>query len=278
MTARLHHLERSSGSQAPRRWAVILHGILGSGANWAGFARDLALLNPTWGVMAVDLRLHGRSSSGSPPDRLHSCVEDVVALTNHLGYRVEATIGHSFGAKIALQLGTCVESIRHVISIDADPGSLDLTSNSREQVPVLRLIDALRCIQKTGIKTRQDFDRSLEASGFGDSVAGWVGKNLIRSDGRLHFQLDIDRVEAMLIDQNLIDAWPLVESSNCERISFCIGEKSTVVSEASRSRLDVMQEQEPGRIVVEIFGGAGHWVHIDAADELLKFVSETMLD
>ncbi|MEE2855884.1 MAG: alpha/beta hydrolase [Planctomycetota bacterium] len=278
MTARLHHLARSSGSQPPRRWAVILHGILGSGGNWAGFARDLALLHPTWGVMAVDLRLHGRSSSGSPPDRLESCVEDVLELTSQLGYRVEAAMGHSFGSKIALQLGACVESIRHVISVDADPGPLDLTSIRRERVPVLRLLDELRRMQKMEFTTRREFDQSLDASGFGASVAGWVGKNLVRSEGRLRFPLDIDRVEAMLLDQNRFDAWPLVESSSFERISFCIGGLSRVVSETSRGRLEDLQEQESGRIAVKIFEGAGHWVHIDAADELLKFVSERMLD
>lgn len=278
MAASLHHLEWSSGNQPPRRWAVILHGILGSGANWARFSRDLALLHPTWGVMAVDLRLHGRSSSGSPPDRLESCVEDVLALASQLGYRVEAAIGHSFGSKIALQLGTSVESIRHVISIDADPGPVDLTGIDREQVPVLRLIDGIRRIQKTGFSTRREFDQFLESSGFGEAVAGWVGKNLVRSDGRWQFQLDIDRVEAMLLDQHRFDAWPLVQSSSCERISFCIGGKSKVVSEASRNRLEDLQVQQPGRIRVEIFEGAGHWVHIDAADDLLQFVSERMLD
>ena len=48
----------------PERWLLVLHGIYGSGRNWGSIARRLVDARPEWGVLLVDLRLHGGSTSG----------------------------------------------------------------------------------------------------------------------------------------------------------------------------------------------------------------------
>ena len=46
---------------APKHWIVFLHGVLGRGANWQGFARKLVTARPELGALLVDLRAHGES-------------------------------------------------------------------------------------------------------------------------------------------------------------------------------------------------------------------------
>ena len=80
MTAKLHLMTRVAPGASPQKWVLLLHGILGAGGNWAGFARDLAEARPDLGVLVPDHRLHGRSESGSPPDQLDSCITDLEVM------------------------------------------------------------------------------------------------------------------------------------------------------------------------------------------------------
>ena len=56
---------------------LVLHGILGSGANWATFARRRVEADPAESVALVDLRMHGRSQGAPPPHDLDRCVEEI---------------------------------------------------------------------------------------------------------------------------------------------------------------------------------------------------------
>ncbi|MGE4620496.1 MAG: alpha/beta hydrolase, partial [Planctomycetota bacterium] len=122
MTARLHCISRYYGAGKPSRWVVFLHGILGSGSNWAGFATDLARRKPDWGVLAVDLRHHGRSGRGTPPDGVSACVDDLQELFAKEKIQIGAVVGHSFGSKIGLELCVRIPGVKFCAVIDADPG------------------------------------------------------------------------------------------------------------------------------------------------------------
>src|SRR5436305_214981 len=66
---------------APARWMLFLHGILGSGANWRTFAKQIVAERPSWGAVLVDLRLHGESQQGfGPPHTIAAAARDVAEL------------------------------------------------------------------------------------------------------------------------------------------------------------------------------------------------------
>ena len=60
------------------RTIVFLHGILGSGANWRTFAKQIVTAKPRWQAVLVDLRLHGDSTDLSPSYTVESAVNDIV--------------------------------------------------------------------------------------------------------------------------------------------------------------------------------------------------------
>lgn len=271
MRAKLHHISRFNAEDRPSRWAIFLHGILGSGANWARFATELAQARPDWGFICVDLRHHGRSEKGQPPDGVTDCVEDLLAFFQSERVKVDAVIGHSFGSKIALQLTTEITDIDFCAIIDSDPGVLDTEGKTRDDFPVLRLMDVLSD-GPDRYPSREDFVQKLAEAGFREGVAGWVGKNLKRTETGLVLDLDLERIEAMLEDHHRLDLWGLVETPMCRRLEFYLGSRSKVVPESSIERMASVVAAMPDQVDLQIIEGAGHWVHVDAPDVLLNLL------
>ena len=76
---------------------VCLHGVTGHGRHFARLAKRLA---PLYHVLAPDLLGHG-DSRREPPWSLDAQVDELFAA---LGREPAACIGHSFGARIAIEL------------------------------------------------------------------------------------------------------------------------------------------------------------------------------
>src|SRR5690242_5162179 len=84
----------------PDGWIVFLHGILGSGANWRTFARQIVAERPEMGALLVDLRLHGESPGFPPPHTVEAAARDVAEALPDIPGRTRAILGHSFGGKV----------------------------------------------------------------------------------------------------------------------------------------------------------------------------------
>jgi esterase len=98
----LNHSRVTAPDSTPERWLLVLHGIYGTGRNWGTIAKRLAEERPGWGVLLVDLRLHGGSTGFEPPHTLGAAADDVDRLVEHLDFHAAAVMGHSFGGKVAL--------------------------------------------------------------------------------------------------------------------------------------------------------------------------------
>lgn len=85
----------------------------------------------------------------------------------------------------------------------------------------------------------------------------------------MRFALDLEEVRALILDYFARDMWPVVESPPGEtRIHLVIGERSDSYSEADRQR--AMQIAAiSDRVTVDVLP-AGHWLHVDDPDGVLK--------
>src|SRR5688572_3872237 len=105
-----------------RKQLYVLHGIFGSGRNWASVARRLVTSRPDWVVRLIDLRHHGASQGFSPPHTIASAAGDIAELGNHTGESPTAILGHSFGGKVALKYaGEHAGTLQQVWIIDSTP-------------------------------------------------------------------------------------------------------------------------------------------------------------
>ncbi len=270
--ARLHRSQVTpdSAGSTPHSWVVFLHGILGSGANWGSFARRFVEARPDWGALLVDLRLHGRSAAGQNPHTVASAAQDVVEALEEEGIAPAVVSGHSFGSKIAYRVAKSLRSSPESVWIlDADPGK---RPENEEKSLVLRVLSTLRHLPKS-YDRRDEFIEALTSRGYSASLAGWLGKNLVREQGVLQLQVDLDAIEAILHDYHQVDLWPEIESSEeggseSPELNVVLGGRSDVITPPIRSRIE--QARDRGLLRLHELPDAGHWVHIDAPRRLLE--------
>jgi len=79
---------------------VILHGLLGSSANWRSLAKRFGQHRA---VYSLDLRNHGQSPWSETMD-YGIMADDVLEFIDHLDYRRIVLLGHSMGGKVAMHL------------------------------------------------------------------------------------------------------------------------------------------------------------------------------
>jgi pimeloyl-ACP methyl ester carboxylesterase len=87
---------------APGPVAVLVHGITGWYRTW--WRVGPALADRGWRVVAVDQRGHGRSPRIEGHADVADFAEDLEAIVDRLGGSVDALVGHSLGAAVAIEL------------------------------------------------------------------------------------------------------------------------------------------------------------------------------
>src|SRR5580693_8228237 len=130
----------TAAGRSPERWMLVLHGVLGSGNNFATLARRLAAACPPWGFALVDLRMHGRSMEAPPPHTLTSAAGDLVRVAGALDAPVLGVMGHSFGGKVALAYAA-ETPLDQAWVLDASPGAA-----GRRPSPVAAIVEMLRAM------------------------------------------------------------------------------------------------------------------------------------
>lgn len=266
------HTERvTAPGAAPERWLVMLHGIFGRGENLRGLATRWCALRPAWGVVLVDLRMHGASQGLAGPHTLQAATRDVAALIGSLP-DVRAVAGHSFGGKVALGL---LESpppgLEHLLVLDASPGARAERSAGDVTAGVL---SALRVLPPR-LADRASFGAALSARGVTQPLVMWLAKNLVREPDGLRFGLDLDALGALLADHDRIDLWPRVEAPPAAvALHFVVAGRSHVVDAVDRARLDELAAR--GVLTLDVLPAAGHWLHVDDAEGLLAALARRL--
>ncbi|WGX96740.1 alpha/beta fold hydrolase [Nocardioides sp. L-11A] len=104
---------RTGGDRPP---AVLLHGLMGSGAGWAPVAR---LLEADLDVILPDARGHGRSTAPDSGYRYADLADDVIGLIQQLGLTRPVLVGHSMGGMTAALVATRIgHLLRGLVLVD----------------------------------------------------------------------------------------------------------------------------------------------------------------
>jgi pimeloyl-ACP methyl ester carboxylesterase len=254
--ARLHHERIARSEIPPERWLVMTHGIYGAGSNWRGIARAINNRRPTWGVVLVDLRNHGRSEPGEPPHTIDACAGDLEALIGELAATgpVDALAGHSFGGKVVLATRARV-AVRQTWMLDASPSARSvLDEDPRSALGVLAMLEQL---PKTWPR-RDDFVAAVVAAGHSLALAQWLAMNVVPQDDTYVLRLDVAALREMLASYFETDLWQAVAADRGD-LELVLADRSTTVNAADRARLAT---SAPHVHVHHV--DAGHWLHIDA--------------
>ncbi|MEL6349506.1 MAG: alpha/beta hydrolase [Myxococcota bacterium] len=253
------------GDASAEQVMVFCHGILGSGRNWRSFARQMIARHPHWRALLVDLRNHGDSPAMPGPHTVAACADDLARLAEQVG-TFDAVIGHSFGGKVALAYADQrPPDLHQVWSLDADPGPLE---GPFEEMEVPQVIAALRTVPMP-IARREDLVTHLTGQGLSMPLARWMTTNVRRADGGLVWAFDLDGVEAMITDYATLDLWSVLDvpiadleihvlhALNSDRWSTAMVQRARYAAAATTHALPE----------------AGHWVHVDNPEGLLRLMS-----
>lgn len=259
----LHHSLVRDKEASPTRAALILHGILGSGSNLRSLAQRLVRADPGLVAVLVDLRMHGRSQGFPPPHTVDACAQDLLALEGALDLPVRQVLGHSFGGKVALAYHQSRPDLERLMLLDSAPGAR-LGGHGSEET--LAILDMLEGLPKQYARREQFMDRVI-AAGHSRLIAEWLAMNLERTSDGFALRLSVDAIRAMVSDYFALDLWPVLEGSTA-RVDVVIGGRSAVFQPADKARLEALAQRKPDQVRVHVLPQAGHWVHVDAPEEL----------
>ncbi len=255
-------------SSTPTQLVLFLHGILGRGNNWRGFARSLVQAKPAWGAVLVDLRAHGESLDLPPPDGLDAAADDIARLVDTLALPVRAVLGHSFGGKVAVALLEKI-ALQRLFVVDSMPGARKDRRGSESTLEVITMLREL----PDRFDSREKFVEHVLAQGRGPTLAKWLAQNLERETDGYRFALDMDRIERLMNDYFERDLWPLLDPPPAGTIAhIVIGGLSSVYSEDDRVHARELASRHPEAVQVHVLEKADHWVHVDDPEGLSTIV------
>ena len=253
----------------PNRWVLFLHGFLGAGRNWASIGRDLVQARPDWGVVLVDLRLHGDSQGFAPPHTVASSSADVNSLILHLEGRETVIVGHSFGGKVAL---ACVRSggpgVRQVWVADSTPAAGRTEAGANRLMAVLsRLPDQF--------ESRAHLISAVESAGFNADLARWTATNLKRGPDGYRWRFDLSSLDLLLESFYREDLWPIVESPPAgTELLFLRATRGSILDDASAARIARLEADGERVRLIEIEGG--HWLNMSNPRGLLDLLVDCL--
>ena len=266
----LTHTRVAHEGHTPERWLLVLHGIYGSGRNWGSLARRLVQARPEWGILLVDLRLHGGSSGFLPPHTLAATAADVDRLVEELDFHAAAVLGHSFGGKVAL-----VYTQHHATELQ-QVWVIDSTLKVTEpQGSTWRVVGIVRSLPQE-FASRDEFADALAEHGYARSVGLWLAMNLERGEnGRFRWRLDWDGVEEMLRDYFHTDVWGVIENPPAGvEVRVVKATESEVLEEDDVARIEGAS-RTTGRTVLHRLEG-GHWINTDNPDAVLELLAREL--
>jgi esterase len=242
---------RKTGNGKP---VVILHGLFGMSDNWQGFSKQLALTPAA--VYAIDLRNHGHSFHDAAFS-LEKMSDDLEKLFLHENLNDVVLIGHSLGGKVAMKFALTFSSyLRGLMIIDIAPRYYPVHHQG--------VIEALKRIDLSEIKSRKEAETILVDSGVDVATRQFLLKSLYWiSDKQLAWRFNLKAIEKNIqeVGKEISASKPFIKP-----VLFVRGENSDYISADDMHDVKKLFPQAELKTAPE----AGHWVHADNPEWLLK--------
>ena len=235
---------------------LILHGLFGSGRNWAGIAKALA---DTHRVFLIDLRNHG-ASSWAQTMSYKEMAGDVLAFIRAQQLGPVALMGHSMGGKTAM-LAALAEpaTIERLVVVDVAPVA--------REPALLPYVRAMAAVDLSRITRRNEVDPLLASTVPNAAERGFLLQNLVIEDGQASWRINLDAIERSMPDIAGFPTHPPADSYSGPAL-FIAGAKSDYIRPQDEPAI---RRLFPKSEVVRI-PNAGHWVHAEAPAAFLAAV------
>ena len=234
---------------------VILHGLLGSSANWHTLARSVFCRYFT--VYTIDQRNHGRSPHSERID-YPTMAADLLHFFDEHGIEKAALIGHSMGGKTAMEFALShADRLSRLLVVDMAPRKYPPSHDT--------ILEALRSVDLSKMSSRADVDQALADRIPDPATRRFLLKNLAYSsaDGTYNWEINLDAIHANYDRINAaIDNGRKFEGPAL----FVRGSESNYISKSDEKTIKKFFPQAEFATVE----GAGHWVHADRPESFAE--------
>lgn len=243
---------------------MVLHGFMGSGQNLRSLARRLTQVDPSRSFELVDLTGHGASPPLPPNATLADIARDVIDTAVEVGATEPFDIiGHSLGGRVGLAAALeAPDRVGAVTLLDISPSpTKGTTTGSRGVLDVLLEAPATA-------ESRAAMRAYLKSTRLAPALVEWMLTNLRPAeDGGYRWRLNREALDEAFDRLNSVDLWEVIERR--DRPFTCIrGARSRFVSDKDAQRL------KDNAVRVITIQGAGHYLHVNALDALVRLLSD----
>ena len=247
---------------AGARPTVLLHGFLGTGRNLRTLATAWSAADPGRRFLLPDLTGHGTSPPLSPTSTLSTVAADVLETARAAGFEGPLDwVGHSLGGRVSLAASRRGPAeVASVSLLDIAPGPIP-----PERSESGRVLDLLRAVPAQA-PDRRVMRAALTERGLSGALSDWLLMNLeTASAGGVRWRFDREALAAFHARANPEDLWDTLERPGLK--ARCIrGGRGQYVTDEDQARL------EAAGCPVATLPDAGHYVHVDAPDALLRWL------
>lgn len=235
---------------------VILHGLYGNQGNWMSLARQLAT---DYAVYALDARNHGQSPWADTM-ALDEMAADVAETMTALGLDGAHVLGHSMGGKIAMRLALLQpDRVHSLVVVDIAPVDYRRSNDG--------VIQHLLALDLQTLRSRDEAEVILARSIPERSVRDFLLANLQRGTGPELFRWRIN-LPVIARDFTAVTGWEPSSLSYPGPVLFIKGAESDyILMQYERHTLRYFPAAQ-----VETVAGAGHWVHAEKPETVLRLV------
>ncbi len=234
---------------------MLLHGLFGNGDNLGMIARGL---QPTYLVYSMDLPGHGRSPVLRNMD-LPSMANSVVRTMDALQIAKPIVVGHSLGAKVAMQLAALQpERIAALAVLDIAP--VDYAHGHDD------VFAAVAALDLSLVRSRADADRGLARYIHDRDVRQFILTNLGKT-AAAGYAWKID-FSALRRSYHHFASAPHAGSVFDRPVLVVKGGESNYI----QARHEPAFRERFSRLSFKVIPGAGHWLHAQKTDLLLAML------
>jgi len=255
---------------------IIVHGLYGSLDNWLSIAKELAL---HFEVFLIDQRNHGNS----PHTESHTYTDlknDLLEFMDEQKIEKAVLLGHSMGGKSVMFFAVDhPERVSSLIVVDIAPKNYSSISDySPQTINHQHIVSVILNLDLSLFKSRTEINIELAKHIKSEKVRQFLLKNLKRkNDKSFGWKLNIETINNYLpqimdgMDDNLfkngkgITGFPVL---------FIRGEESNYITDDDHKLIRTIF---PYAEITSI-PKAGHWVHAEQADLLIKTVNYFVLE
>lgn len=229
---------------------VLIHGLFGSLDNLGVLARGL---KDDRRLIQVDVRNHGVSGRASGMN-YPLMAQDILDTLDGMQVGCFDVIGHSMGGKMAMTLAALApERVAGMVVIDIAPVAYRTRHHDE-------IFTALRAVTAAGITRRGDAATLMRETLAEEGVIQFLLKSFHEGEWRFNVPVLWECYDS-IIGWQPQPAWP-------HPVLFIRGELSPYLADEYRDELLAQFPQARAHVIA----GAGHWVHAEKPDAVLRAI------